>query len=143
MVEKIKTIRSEEELSNWFIDNYKKLGYTKIVKINKKSFPDFVMLKNNKTFLVELETQASHFILHNHDEKKVDEVVCVEKDISLRVPTIKVKGLKYLPRLTRLSATVDKETVIKINKLVESGRYRNKSHVVESAIEFLEEKDDK
>jgi len=43
----------------------------------------------------------------------------------------------------RLSVTVDKETIKKLEKLMKSRRYRNISHLVESAIEFLEAKDEK
>ena len=146
MVEKIKTIRSEEELSEWFMKNYNVLGYSKILKNNKGRFPDFVMLKNEERVLVELETLASHFILHKHDKKKVDEVVCIEKDISLGVPVIKVNNLKFSPNITRVSATLDPETIKKIGRIMKTGRYRNVSHLVEDAIKSLskmEEKDGK
>ena len=38
----------------------------------------------------------------------------------------------------RISATVEKETTNIIEKLLESGKYRNKSHVIEKALELLE-----
>jgi len=41
----------------------------------------------------------------------------------------------------RISATIEKETVKLIEKLLETGKYRNKSHVIEKAIELLEEKE--
>jgi len=136
---KKKIVRSEEELSNWFIRNYSKFGYSKIIKQNKRGFPDFVMSKNNKRVLVELETLASHFILHNHDYKKVDEVICIEDDVPLKVPVMKVKELTFLPRVTRVSATVDPETIKKVEKIMKTGRYRNVSHLVENAIMLLSE----
>ncbi|MBS3089344.1 ribbon-helix-helix protein, CopG family [Candidatus Pacearchaeota archaeon] len=37
----------------------------------------------------------------------------------------------------RISATVDKEIVKTINSLIENKKYRNKSHVIEIAIENL------
>ncbi len=37
----------------------------------------------------------------------------------------------------RASFTFDKETIEIINKLIETKKYRNKSHVVEEAIRFL------
>ena len=40
----------------------------------------------------------------------------------------------------RISATVDRETLRLIKKLLEKGKYRNKSHVIEEAIKLLEEK---
>ena len=37
----------------------------------------------------------------------------------------------------RISATIDPETKKKINKILEKGRFRNISHVIEEAIEIL------
>jgi len=42
----------------------------------------------------------------------------------------------------RISATVEKETVKIIEKLLSEGKYRNKSHVIETAIELLQGKDE-
>ncbi|MDH3353146.1 MAG: ribbon-helix-helix domain-containing protein [Nanoarchaeota archaeon] len=39
----------------------------------------------------------------------------------------------------RISASVEKETINRINKLLKKGRFRNKSHVIEEAIKLLEE----
>lgn len=41
----------------------------------------------------------------------------------------------------RVSATVERETVKAIERILEKGRYRNKSHVIEDAIRLLEEKE--
>lgn len=38
----------------------------------------------------------------------------------------------------RISATVSEETIKKIDKILKNGKYRNKSHVIESAIKVLE-----
>ena len=43
----------------------------------------------------------------------------------------------------RISATVDKETVERIESILEKGKYRNKSHVIEEAIELLEAQNEK
>jgi Arc/MetJ-type ribon-helix-helix transcriptional regulator len=40
----------------------------------------------------------------------------------------------------RVSATIEKETRKKIEKIMELGRYRNISHLIEDAIKALEEK---
>tara|TARA_Y100000310_G_C20691013_1_gene822191 strand:- start:141 stop:344 length:204 start_codon:yes stop_codon:yes gene_type:complete len=37
----------------------------------------------------------------------------------------------------RISATVDAKTLKLIDKILTKGNYRNKSHVIEEAIEFL------
>jgi len=40
----------------------------------------------------------------------------------------------------RISATVDDKTIRKIKELLKKGNYRNKSHVIEDAIEKLKVK---
>ena len=42
----------------------------------------------------------------------------------------------------RISASVEKETVNKINTLLKKGKFRNKSHVIEIAIELLEKSEE-
>ena len=39
----------------------------------------------------------------------------------------------------RISATVDQETVSLIDSILKKGKYRNKSHIIEKAIEKLAE----
>lgn len=43
----------------------------------------------------------------------------------------------------RISATVNEKTVERIENLLKSGKYRNKSHVIEEGIRFLEEEETK
>ncbi len=43
----------------------------------------------------------------------------------------------------RISATIDKETLKTIARLLENGKYRNKSHIIEKAIEVLEKEENK
>jgi len=38
----------------------------------------------------------------------------------------------------RISATIEKETEELVKRILENGRYRNKSHVIEEAIELLD-----
>lgn len=139
-----KEIRSEREMSEWFLKNYKQLGYSQIIKNNKSRFPDFIMLRGNKQVGVELETLASHFILHKHNLKKVDEIVCLKKDTNFSSKLIELSKLVYKPRIVRISATVDEETMVLLDELMKEGIYRNKSHVIETAIRrFDEVKNDK
>jgi len=104
------TISSELELKRWFEKNFKKLGYKKILKKDFGKFPDFLMLKNNKNVRVELETLSSNFILHKHNIKNVDEVVCIKKDANIKVKLIELKNLKYHSKIKRISATISEET---------------------------------
>jgi Arc/MetJ-type ribon-helix-helix transcriptional regulator len=41
----------------------------------------------------------------------------------------------------RASFTFDKETIVLIDKILKSSKYRNKSHVVEEAIKLLNKKE--
>ena len=137
----VKKIRCEKDLSEWFIKNFKKLGYQKIIKDNNGRFPDFTMLKNGKEVGVELEILSSGFLWHKHDITKVKDVVCLRKDAPLKANVIELPYLNYAPRVVRMSATIEKETKNKINEMMKSGEYRNVSHLVESAIHFLVEKE--
>ena len=136
-------LTSESELKNWFEENFRDLGYSKIIRRDIGRFPDFIMLKNNRPVKVELETLSSNFVLHKHNIEKVDEVVCIEKDIDLGVPIIEVEGLEYHSNVKRISATIDGETYDMIDSLLKNRNYRNKSHVIEQAILLLKSKDEK
>ncbi|MBU3913447.1 MAG: hypothetical protein KKB21_01775 [Nanoarchaeota archaeon] len=138
-------VKSELEMRNWFEANFKKLGYDKIIESGGKYFPDFKMLKNGKEVGVELETQSSRFVLHKHDIRKVDEVVCIDRDVELGIPIIKIKELAYQPKQERVSATIDEILSKKIRGILKSGsKYRNMSHLIETALKkFVEEESKK
>ncbi len=136
-----KIIRTELEFSNWFKKNYSKLGYTEIIRKDNGSYPDYIMKRGDKEIRVELETTLSNFILHKHDKSKVDEIVCIKKDLDLDIPIIKTKRLKFIPIKERVSFTVDEGTSKKIEKLIKEKKYRNKSHFIEDAINLLLEEE--
>lgn len=91
----MKTVRTEREFANWFRKNFKKLGFSKIVRGDISRFPDFIMLRDDKEVRVELETIASNFIAHKHNINDVDEIVCLVKDVVLDKPTFVVKDIKF------------------------------------------------
>ena len=139
-----KIISCEYDLSRLFIKNHRLLGYDKIVRNNNGRFPDFTMEKKGKAVGVELETLSSNFILHKHNKNKVDEVVCVKKDKELGVEIIEASELEFIPRMTRVSATISQSTDEIFNEMMKNGNYRNKSHAIESAIKmFWEQENDK
>ena len=133
-------ISNEYEFEKWFEKNFRKLGYAKILKKNKDKFPDYIMIRDNEKVRVELELRSSNFILHKHDKKKVDEIVCITKDIDLGIPTKEIKKLVYEPQKVRISATIDDKTMNIVKILLKRGKYRNKSHVIEEAIKLLKSK---
>lgn len=79
-------IKNEKQFADWFKKNYKKLGFSKMVRGDISRCPDFVMLRENKPINVELETIASNFLVHKHDFSKVDEIWCIIKDVNLDKP---------------------------------------------------------
>ncbi len=101
------------------------------------------MLKDNKELKVELETLLSNFILHKHKENRVDEIVCIKKDIELKTPIKEIKELNFIGNKQRISATVDEEIKNFVEFLVKTREYRNKSHVIETAIELLAKEEKK
>lgn len=100
-------VQYESEFSDWFKKNYRKLGFSKIVKQNISTSPDFVMLKGGKEIGVELETLASNFILHKHRLDKIDEVLCLVKDIELGLPIIVVTDLIFKPKYRRVTLSIN------------------------------------
>jgi len=88
-------IRNETDLRNWFKKNYKKLGFSKIVKSNTNKFPDFVMLEKGKKVKVELETKSSNFILHKHPKKNI-KLICIIEDIKIDIPTIVIDKIRLM-----------------------------------------------
>jgi hypothetical protein len=134
-------IKTEREFSNWFTRNFRKIGYEKILRKDCGFFPDFLMLKNGEEKRIELETLSSNFILHSHDKCLVDEVVCIVNDVDLGIPTFEVNELDFIGNKKRISATVEKGTKRLIEKILENNNFRNKSHVIEKAIERLAEKE--
>ena len=92
-------IRNELDFQNWFKKNYKKLGFSKIIKQNHTDFPDFIMQQDGKKVRVELEIKSSNFILHKHPISKVDKVICIKKDLELDIPIIELKNFRVVGNL--------------------------------------------
>lgn len=84
----------EREIIKWIKDNFKELGYEKIIKADERDFPDFIMLKNSRETRVEVEIYSSYFIKHKHNIGGVDEVLCVVNDTKLPVKTMEIEQLK-------------------------------------------------
>ena len=107
-------INNELDFRQWFKDNFKKLGFTKIIKENFKGFPDFIVEDKIGEKRVELETYASNFIKHRHPTN-IDYVICIKKDIKLDVPIIEVPKLRLVSFLEKESSFSIKN---KINKFI-------------------------
>lgn len=100
----IKKFGNEKSMSNWFENNYKKLGFKNILTKRTTSFPDYKMLtQDNKEIELELETLSSNFIKHNHDINKVDLIICLVKDIDLPKKIIELNTFEYINNHTSIS----------------------------------------
>lgn len=93
-------IRNESDFKNWFKKNYKKLGFSKIVRYDQQRFPDFVMLRDGKEVRVELEIKSSNFILHKHPIGEVDEIICIKKDVELKMPITELRNFELISPLS-------------------------------------------
>jgi len=90
----MKIINNELDLRQWFKDNYKEIGFSKIVKENFKGFPDFIVIENGEEKRVEMEVKSSNFNYHKHPIDEVDKVICVMKDEELAVPIIEIENIR-------------------------------------------------
>ncbi len=86
-------VNNELEFQNWFKENYKQFGFDSI-SICNNTFPDFIMIQEGKKISLELETYSSNFLLHKHDSKKVNKVLCIIEDIKLGIPTLIAENVK-------------------------------------------------
>lgn len=91
----VKKFSNEDQFSRWFLENYNLIGFTQIYKQNRASFPDFVMIKDDKKVRVELETASSNFIKHGHDATEVDLIICLVKDIELPVEILEINMFEF------------------------------------------------
>jgi len=92
----MKPIHSESDVVEWFFENYKRLGFKRILKHRWSGTPDFDMFdKKNRVLKVEIEDLTDCF---NHNPSDVDIVVCVYDNIGLSKihPSIKVIELRKL-----------------------------------------------
>jgi hypothetical protein len=113
-----KVIKNEKQFAEWFRKNYKKLGYSKIVRGDISRCPDFIMLKKGKEVGVELETVASNFLVHKHDLNKVDEILCLVKDIELGKPVREVKDVEFCGNM-KVTLSINSEVYDNFKKYCE------------------------
>lgn len=73
----------EGGITLWFEKNFRKLGYSRILKKQHNKTPDFIMLRDGREVKVEIEFMASDFIQHGHRRDQADVVICCSKDVEL------------------------------------------------------------
>lgn len=82
---------NETHITDWFEENYKRLGFVEMLKCPRNRTPDYKVLDDKgKKVGVEIEILSSGFLSHKFNVDKVDVVVCAKKDIELIKPIIEL-----------------------------------------------------
>ena len=136
-----KVIKNESELKEWFVHNYKKLGYTGIVRKDIGKCPDLIMLRDGKEVQVELETSASNFLTHKHPLDKVDEIVCVIKDLELDKPILIIEDLELAQKPNiKVTLSIDEKVYFDFQKYCEDNAIMLSKKIEIFMKDFLKEK---
>jgi Arc/MetJ-type ribon-helix-helix transcriptional regulator len=134
-----KKFSNEKQFAEWFEANFELLGFDKIIEKPVKC-PDYIMLKGPIRVKVELETMSSNFILHKHDPKDVDLVICLLKNKDLPVQIIELSAFEYAPPETnkpKISCLIDKDLVDWLDSQIITKRFASRSHGIEYALTVL------
>jgi len=88
--------KSEAKFRKFFEKNLDKFD-VKSIQLSQEACPDYVcIMKDGSVKNVEAELDARNFLLHNHDESKVDLIVCAVSSVD-RIHGIPVRSLDYTP----------------------------------------------
>jgi len=128
-----KKFENEHQFHEWFKNNFSLIGFDGIKeeRIGRDGSPDFIMIRGNKEVRVELETLSGNFLLHKHDPKRVDLVVCLVKDKELPVKTVEITPFEFDTKTT-IQISQDLKQKLKLLATVGSTTYNG---VIEELIE--------
>jgi len=113
-----KKFSNERQFHDWFKNNFLLFGFDRIITEEKNGFSDFVMEKNKKEVRVKLETLSSNFMLHKHNPKAIDLVICLIKDMPIPVKTLEITPFEYEnSRKGFVSLQIDKEALACLKKM--------------------------
>lgn len=117
---KKKVIKTESELKKWVIDNYRKLGFSKIIRKDIGICPDLIMMRDGKEVRIELETMSSNFLRHKHDLNKVDEVISAINDIEIGKPITEIHELEFQGNPnTKVTLSIEEDVYNRFQKFCE------------------------
>lgn len=79
-VDGLPVVFCESDICKWFEENFKALDFQKISEPQSIG-PDYITTdKGGNVKKVEIEYLSSRFLMHKHDVRKVDFVICGKKD---------------------------------------------------------------
>lgn len=108
MVEEYSEFKSEAKFRKFFEKNLEKFG-VRSIKLSQEVCPDYVCIMNDDSVKnVEAELDARNFLQHNHDENKVDLIVCAVSSVD-RIHGIPVHSLDYRPSEVIIIASSEPE----------------------------------
>jgi hypothetical protein len=108
MAKKYGRFKSEAQFRKIFEKNLEKFG-VKSIKLSQEVTPDYVcIMKDGSVKNVEAELDARHFLQHDHDESKVDLIVCAVSSVD-RIHGIPVVALDYEPSEVVIVASAESE----------------------------------
>lgn len=91
--------KNEDEFRKWFETHLSDFGFKSIEENNYHKTPDYILKDfNNKNIKVEIELLDSHFILHKHDVKDVDIIICAysKSEFIKKIPVLALfKGYPF------------------------------------------------
>jgi hypothetical protein len=96
LAKKIHKLETEAQFRKFFERNLDRFGVAEI-KLSQNITPDYVcIMKDNTVKNVEAEVDAQNFLQHDHDESKVDLIVCAVSSVD-KIHGIPVIALDYKP----------------------------------------------
>ena len=132
-------VKNEKQFAEWFRKNYRKLGFSKIVRGDISRCPDFIMMRDGKEIGVELETVASNFIAHKHQLDKVDEILCIIKNIDLGKPVNVAKDLIFQGN-RKVTLSIESEVYDKFQKYCEDNAILLSKKIELVMLDIMDEK---
>lgn len=113
MVKKVGEFKSEAQFRKFFEKNLDRFG-VKSIKLSQEVTPDYVcIMKDGSVKNVEAELDARHFLQHDHDESKVDLIVCAVSSVD-KIHGIPVVALDYKPSEIVIVASAEPKWAEKI-----------------------------
>lgn len=91
----------ESEIEEWFLDNFKKLGFSNIEP--SQGIGDFISWRFKRKFIIELEQTTSQFFLHKKEVRdKIQIIICWRKCDPQEIGNCSPQGIEALNKLLEL-----------------------------------------
>lgn len=128
----------EQDLTEYFCHNYMLYGFNSAKRI--KSPCDIEATKNNKKVLIEIEKDASNFLLHKHDIKKIDLIYVLNNDTDIgHAEKIRTLNPKHVTMWLKIKASSNTQETITTTVKIEIDNQGLLIRIPEPLVEIYEE----